>query len=89
MRKEEDHILYYISLIGVLIFGLILILKFGADKNLQMLTLIGLSFAYAIIGIIHHFLNHDLVLKIVVEYILIAAFGAAAAYFIFRGGFGI
>jgi hypothetical protein len=47
------------------------------------------SIAYAFVGIFHHVLLHDLVPKIVIEYVLIAAFGVAAAFFIFKGGFGI
>lgn len=86
--KKEDHILYYFSLIGVIIFGVILMFNFSPNRNLQMLTLIGLSIAYIVLGIIHHLINHDLVLKIVIEYILIASLGIAAAFFIYKGGFG-
>jgi len=89
MVKNNNHILYYIILFTIFSLGFLLIIYLSPQKDLQMITLIGLSVVYAAVGIFHHYLNHDLVLKIVVEYVLIAALGAAAAYFIFKGGFGI
>ncbi len=53
-----------------------------------MIIVVGMSTAYLVFGIVHHLLNHDLVAKIVIEYVLIAMLGIAAALFIFRGGFG-
>ncbi len=88
MGKNTNHILYYLSLVGVLACGTVLIFIFSRDKNLQMLTVVGIGLSYLSLGILHHFTDHDLVLKIVIEYILIAALGIAAAFFVFRGGFG-
>ena len=85
---RDTHIFYYISLSGIFILVLFLVLYFSPQRDLQMITLIGLSIAYAIVGILHHALLHDLVAKIVVEYVLIACLGIAASYFIFKGGFG-
>lgn len=88
MKKIDRHFGYYIFLVAVLVVGLIVTWMLGPDKNLQFLSLVVLSIAYAVIGIIHHLLSHDLVSKIVIEYILVAALGIAAAFFIFKGGFG-
>lgn len=88
MSKIKEHTLYYISLLGLLIGGLALIFFSSPNRGLQMIFLVGLSICYVLIGIIHHLMNHDLVGRIVLEYILIAALGIAAAFFIFRGGFG-
>ncbi len=87
MRK--NHLAYYIFLISVLTAGFTLILSSYPDKVLQMAIVVGLSFVYVLVGIVHHLINHDLVAKIVIEYVLIAALGIAAAFFIFKGGFGI
>ena len=89
MMKKDYHLGYYLFLITVLIIGLIVTWQLSSDKNLQMLSFITLSVVYAAVGIFHHLLNHDLVGKIVVEYILVALLGIAAAFFIFKGGFGI
>lgn len=89
MMKRDNHFLYYIFLISVLIVGLLITIRLGPDKDLQMISFAVLSIIYAGIGIFHHLLNHDLVGKIVVEYVLVAGLGIAAAFFIFKGGFGI
>ncbi|EKD86391.1 MAG: hypothetical protein ACD_37C00313G0004 [uncultured bacterium] len=85
---KKSHNLYYLSLLSVLFFGIVLIIVFSEDSLLQMLTVVGVAFSYVILGLVHHLIDHDLVAKIVVEYILIAALGIAAAFFVFRGGFG-
>lgn len=89
MKKKEDHILYYASLIGILALGIFVIYSFPNNQMIQMLTLVGMAISYAAAGTIHHLVNHDLVIKIVVEYVLIAILGVAIALFILRGGFGI
>ena len=86
---KNYHFEYYFFLLTVLVVGLFVIWRLGPDKNLQMLAFMGLSILYAVIGIAHHLLNHDLVGKIMIEYILVAALGVAASFFIFKGGFGL
>lgn len=68
--------------------GLLLLIAAAPDRKTQMLIVLGMGFFYVVTGVIHHLINHDLVAKIVIEYVLIAALGIAAAFFIFRGGFG-
>lgn len=88
MTKRETHFVYYFFLATVLLVGLMVTWRLGPDKNLQMISLVILSIGYAVIGILHHLHTHDLVGKIVIEYVLVAALGIAAAFFIFKGGFG-
>ena len=89
MMKKDYHFGYYFFLITILSLGLLLTWRLSPNKDLQMLSFIVLSITYASIGIIHHLIDHDLVGKIVIEYVLIAMLGIAAAFFIFKGGFGI
>lgn len=89
MIQKENHFAYYFFLITILILGMVAIWILGPNKNYQFIALIFLSMSYAVIGVFHHLLNHDLVGKIVIEYVLVAVLGIAAAFFIFRGGFGI
>ena len=56
-------------------------------QQIGIFTLIALF--YVIWGILHHFINHELNKKIVVEYILIATLGVAIMFFLLKGGFGI
>lgn len=88
MKKKDNHYLYYLSLFSLVFLGIFLTNYFSDDKNFQMISIVGISVSYAVIGIIHHLINHDLVSKIVIEYILIAGLGVAASFFIFRGGLG-
>jgi len=87
--KLKHHLGYYSFLITFLVIGLIITWILSPNKDLQMISFIALSIGYAGIGIIHHLLDHDLVGKIMIEYILVATLGIAAAFFIFKGGFGI
>ncbi len=86
---KNNHFAYYFFLITVLVIGLILIWILGPNRSNQMIAFAFLSILYAMIGIIHHLINHDLVGKIVIEYVLVALLGIAAGFFIFKGGFGI
>lgn len=85
---KKHHFAYYFFLLTVLFIGVLVIWALSPNKNLQMTAFVALSGIYVLIGIIHHLLEHDLVGKIVVEYILVALLGIAAAFFIFKGGFG-
>ncbi|MBI2621306.1 MAG: hypothetical protein HYW63_01500 [Candidatus Levybacteria bacterium] len=85
---KKNHTTYYILLASILLAGFILILSAHPDRGLQMSLVIGLSFAYVLVGILHHLINHDLVAKIVIEYVLVASLGIATAFFVFKGGFG-
>ncbi len=87
--KKDNHLAYYFFFSTIMILGLILVAYLGPNRNFQMAALVGLSIVYALIGILHHLINHDLVGKIVLEYVFVALLGIAASFFIFRGGFGI
>ena len=84
----KKHLAYYISLLIFLVLGIVLMISVSPDRFMQMIILIALSVLYAVIGIIHHLINHDLVFKIMIEYVLIAMLGISIALFIFNGGFG-
>ncbi len=86
---KKNHIAYYFLLSAILLGGLSLVFAVSPDRQTQMMIVVGLGFSYVLVGVIHHLINHDLVAKIVIEYVLIAALGIAAAFFIFKGGFGI
>lgn len=86
MKKVD--LIYYLFLVIILAGGVAVIILLYPNKNLQFLAACALSLLYAIYGIIHHYVAHNLVGKIVVEYMLIAMLGVAISFFIFRGGFG-
>ncbi len=86
--KKSTHLPYYSSLGGILLIGILLIMYFSPNRDSQFLVVVGMGICYTLLGLIHHHLAHDLVLKIVVEYILIATLGVSLIYFVLRGGFG-
>jgi len=85
---KQNDFAYYFFLVIILSAGLSLIYFLSPNKILQMSAAIVLCLIYGLYGILHHYLQHNLVRKIMVEYILIATLGIAISLFIFRGGFG-
>lgn len=85
MLRVKKHWGYYLSLLGILFLGIFLAIQASPDRQLQMLTVILTTFFYVAWGILHHFLNHDLTVKIVIEYLLIGSLGMAIILFLLRG----
>jgi hypothetical protein len=85
-EKISKHLAYYISLITVLTLGLILIFFTRPNIVLQALVILLTVVFYVLWGILHHLVNHELSLRIVVEYILIGALGISILFFMLTGG---
>jgi len=81
LKRISEHIIYYISLITILILSFLLAYS-SSDRNFQIGIVIAATFFYVLWGIIHHLMNHDLHAKIVVEYILIGVFGLTIIFFL-------
>lgn len=75
------HSAYYISLVVILVLGFLLAYN-SSDRSFQIGAVIVTTFFYVLWGIMHHLINHDLNTKIVVEYILIGAFGLTIIFFL-------
>ena len=75
------HSAYYIFLIVILALGFLLAYS-NSDRSFQIGIAIVTTFFYILWGIMHHLLNHDLNVKIVIEYILIGAFGLTVIFFL-------
>lgn len=88
VKRREGHFGYYISLAAILFLGFLLV-SLSPNKQFQMTMIVLTSVFYVIWGIVHHLLNHDLTLKIVVEYILIGSLGLTVVFFLLKGGLGI
>ena len=73
---KEDvriHLIHYLVLVAILTIGLGSLLVFSYDRNLQLLIGGATALAYFFWGIIHHRLEDNIHLKVVVEYMLVAA----------------
>lgn len=79
LRKHSG---YYIVLFIILVLGFLMAYSNISNKAFQVGIIISTTFFYILWGIIHHLINHDLHVKIVIEYILIGAFGLAIMFFL-------
>lgn len=80
----KKHLFYYLSLLGIVFLGIFLVLQLSFDRKLQVLLIVITAFFYVFWGILHHFLDHDLNIKIVVEYILIGSLGMTIILFLLK-----
>jgi hypothetical protein len=85
-EKLKKHLAYYISMVVTLVLGLVLIFLTRPNIPLQGLVILGTVLFYILWGILHHLLNHELSLRIVIEYLLIGALGLAILFFALSGG---
>ncbi len=72
----KGHLSHYLALLSLLAFGLFFFLYFSYNRTIQALCVIGLSLAYFLWGMVHHYLEKNLYWKVVVEYFLVALLGA-------------
>lgn len=85
-KNFKQHIGYYISLISILLLGLVLVLLTRPNLRMQGLVIFLTVFFYFLWGSLHHFINHELTLKIMIEYLLIGGLGLAIIFFMMMGG---
>lgn len=81
---KKKHLWYYLSLMIIYLIGVLLLTMFQFNKQLQMTIFVMLAFFYVGLGILHHTLHHTITAKIVVEYVGVATFGIAIAFFILQ-----
>ena len=81
----QKHYRYYFSLFFILFFGILALINSSYSRQLQMLVVVSTSFLYVLLALLHHYLEHDLTAKIVVEYILIGSLGIAAFMLLISG----
>lgn len=77
----KSHKTYYSLLIAVLAICTYLVIFFAHNVQVQILIVAVASFFYAIWGILHHYIMHDIHVKIVVEYVLIGLLGVTLTAF--------
>lgn len=80
-ERLYKHSAYYVSLIAILALGFLLAYK-SSNRGFQIGAVVVTTFFYVLWGIMHHLINHDLHAKIVIEYILIGAFGLTIIFFL-------
>lgn len=84
-KEVEKHYMYYLLLFGTILFCITALINSSYNRPLQMVIVVMTAFFYIALALIHHFIEHDLTAKIVVEYILIGALGIALFAFLLNG----
>lgn len=85
MKKLGDFE-YYISLIVFLGLGVLFVSLASPNKNLQLILIALTTVFYIIFGIVHHLMNHDISVSIVLEYLIIGVLGISILFFFLKGG---
>ncbi len=78
---EKDfprHPLHYFSLLCIQLVGLWGVFWFGYNRMVQFAIVVSMSVSFVVWGIVHHGEHHNLHLKIVMEYILVALLAVLA-----------
>lgn len=86
LEDIKSHISHYLVLVVVLAGGLGSFWAFPFNKNAQTLIVTATAFSYFCWGVVHHYLEGSVNLKIVIEYALIAALGVVAFLTLLQGG---
>ena len=81
-KKFKKHFGYYLSLSAILLLGIVLVVLTSPNIKTQGLVISLTVFFYVLWGILHHLMTHNLNIKIVIEYILIGAFGLTIIFFL-------
>ena len=85
-KKIRKHLLYYVSLLIIFSIGFFLTVLVSPNLNLQKITISATIVSYVLWGIFHHYKNHELTRRIMIEYILIGLLGLSIVFFIVEGG---
>ena len=76
------HKTYYISESVLLLVGFLAAAYFSSQIKMQIAFISTTLVGYIVLGVIHHKTHHNLKIKIVVEYLLVALLVASAFLFL-------
>lgn len=86
--KVQEHVKkhrgYYVAMLLMQILGLYLTYLTAFDFRLQMVVVILITVIYIGWALLHHYVEHDLSSKIVIEYLLMGALGISIVFFLLR-----
>lgn len=72
LQKNKTH---YLVLLFILFFGALAFFYFRQFPQAQILSVFLTATFYVLWGIVHHYLQKDLHLRIILEYLAVAIFG--------------
>ncbi len=74
-KDIREHSGHYLVLVFILIFGALAFLYYQRFPQAQIVSLFLTASFYVLWGIIHHYLEGDLHLRIILEYVAVALLG--------------
>lgn len=75
MKSFVKNLSHYMVLFGILLAGFAGLILFSYDKAFQMAVASALVFSYVAWGAAHHYLDRDLHLETIIEYLVVAILG--------------
>ena len=78
----KTRLFHYFVLAVILLGGIFMFFSSQGNTGIQLIVGTITAISYILWGIIHHLINHDLNVKIVIEYILIGVFGLTIIFFL-------
>lgn len=85
IKSLARHLPHYLPLLGLFSAGILAFLLFSYDQAFQMIVAISVAVFYVVWGIIHHAINKDLYLAVIIEYVAVASLGLTIVFsLIFR-----
>ena len=82
--RIKKHLGYYIAFTVVQLLGLVLVLLSAGNKQTQQIAILATTAFYFVFAVAHHYLNHDLTAKIVIEYALMGCLGLSVSLIAFN-----
>jgi hypothetical protein len=80
IKKHFWHYFVYLLIFGG---GLVLLLATKGNSSIQAMSIIMIAFLYFLWSMVHHYVHHQLQVRVVVEYILIVMLGTILTLFLF------
>lgn len=74
-KDVREHLGHYLVLLFILVFGAIAFFYFQRFPQAQTVSIFLTASFYVLWGIVHHYLEGDLHLRVIMEYVAIALLG--------------
>lgn len=82
IEKIKENFKHYLILAVILNIGFVFFIYFQYVKTIQLLVVVLMGFAFIMWGIVHHYLEGDLHLRVVLEYLSTAILGLLIIWFL-------
>ena len=83
MENIQKHFWHYLVYLFIFGGGLLLIFVTRGNSNTQAMLILMTAFLYFLWSMVHHYVHHQLKVRVVVEYILIMMLGTVLMLFLF------